>query len=228
MKKPAVIISAGLAVVAAGATTAVLLLTGGGSTVVRSCSTGNACWVCDQAVDLDSVDVTVTVDASSDRVDGVKLAAGCTGRIGVLTITTSNADAMKVAEGTHDLVVESGSIRCLGKLPTLHQDGVQVMGGSAITFHGLRIDCGRANETLIDSNLFINQSGTSTAPPSDVVCDTCWLGTDAAHTVSLQTSIRSGVRNSVICPAKFPKLTFKPGPEAVDPVTDGNTLPATC
>ena len=52
------------------------------------------------------------------RADAVHLEPGCTGRIGRLTVVTSVADGVKVAEGVHDLAVDGGSIRCLAKLPT--------------------------------------------------------------------------------------------------------------
>ena len=102
--------------------------------------------------------------------DAVHLEDGCTGRIGLLTVTQSIADGVKVAEGAHDLTIEGGSIRCLAKLPVLHQDGIQVMGGARITFENLNVSCGRPGESLINSNLFIKESGRSTTPPTDVVC----------------------------------------------------------
>ena len=40
---------------------------------------------------------------------------------------------MKVVEGVHDLAIDSGSVVCTAKLPTMHQDGIQVMGGERIT-----------------------------------------------------------------------------------------------
>jgi hypothetical protein len=137
---------------------------------------------------------------------------------------TSVADGVKVADGVHDLVVGGGSIRCLAKAPTLHQDGMQVMGGARITLNGLRIDCGRTNDTLVNSNLFINRAGKSVAPPTDVVCVSCLLGGGAAHTVDIQDSVRSGVVSSTLCTAKYPKLTLTVGTGAVTPVTTGNTI----
>jgi hypothetical protein len=181
-------------------------------------------WTCDGPVNLDSV--TVTIDASSAARDAVHLRDGCTGRIGRLVVTQSVGDAVKVAQGAHDLTIGGGSIRCLAKGPNLHQDGIQVMGGARITFQGLSVDCGRAGERLINSNLFIRQSGKSTEPPTDVVCADCAFGAGAAHTVNIQTSVRSGVENSTLCTAKYPKLTLTVGAGAVDPVTVGNTVGA--
>ena len=92
---------------------------------------------------------------------------------------------------------------------------------------GLSINCGRSGESLINSNLFINQAGRSTHPPTDVVCVDCFLGGAAAHTANIQNSVRSGVVSSTLCTAKYPKLTLTVGPLAVDPVDSGNTL-GTC
>jgi hypothetical protein len=181
-------------------------------------------WTCDGPVKLDSV--TVTIDASSSARDAVHLRPGCTGTIGRLVVTQSIGDGVKVAEGVHDLTIGGGSVRCLAKGPDLHQDGIQVMGGSHITFRGLTVDCGRAGERLINSNLFIRQAGKSVNPPTDVVCVDCAFGGGAAHTVNIQASLRSGVEDSTICTAKYPKLTLTVGPSAVEPVVSGNSVGA--
>jgi len=183
-------------------------------------------WVCTGPVDLDSVTVTMTPKAAGPRSgeDAIHLQPGCTGTIGKLTVTTSVADGVKVAAGVHDLLVEGGSIKCLAKVPVLHQDGIQVLGGDRVTFENMNVDCGRPNDTLINSNMFINMAGRSTTPPTDIVCDMCTFGGGAAHTVSVQNSIRSGVSNSTICQAKYPKLTLSIGSGAVDPVNVGNKI----
>jgi len=191
--------------------------------VASSVSLTNETWVCKGPVDLDSVTVTMT---AGDRRggDAVHLEDGCTGRIGELTVTQSIADGVKVAEGAHDLTIGGGTIRCLAKLPVLHQDGIQVMGGARITFRNLNVSCGRAGASLINSNLFIKESGRSTTPPTDVVCIDCTFGGGAAHTVDIQASVRSGVEGSSLCEAKWPKLTLTIGPDAVDPVDARNTI----
>ncbi len=180
-------------------------------------------WVCKGPVDLDSVTVTIT-PAATAKADAVHLQSGCTGRIGRLLVTTSIADGVKVAQGVHDLTIGGGMIRCLAKLPVLHQDGIQVMGGSNIAISGLIVDCGRPQDALINSNLFLNMAGNSTQPPADVVCDACVFGAAAAHTVSIQNSVRSGVTNSMICPAKFAKQTLSIGSAAVAPVNVHNRV----
>jgi len=183
-------------------------------------------WVCKSRVDLDSVTVTMTKNAIGDRrdEDAIHLQPGCTGRIGRIDVTQWAADGVKVADGVHDLVIGGGRVRCFGKAPGLHQDGIQVMGGARITFRNLAIDCGRPSDRLINSNLFIRRAGRSVTPPTDVVCDGCTFGGWAAHTVSVQESVRSGVTGSSLCLARFPQFTLSIGPEAVDPVGGDNTV----
>ena len=185
-------------------------------------------WVCRGPVDLDSVSVTMTSAIASRRgADAIHLQPGCTGRIRHLEVLTAAGDAVKATEGVHDLAIDGGSIVCTAKLPTMHQDGFQVMGGERITLRGLTINCGRTDEKLINSNLFITQAGRSTKPPTDVVCVDCFLGGAAAHTANIQSSVRSGLVSSTLCTAKYPKLTLTVGPLAVDPVDSDNVL-GTC
>ncbi len=178
-------------------------------------------WTCDRPVDLDLVQVSIP---AGPRQDAVHLRPGCTGRIGRLEVTQRSGDGVKVADGVHDLTVEGGSIRCLAKAARVHQDGIQAMGGVDITFHGLSIDCGRRDTRKINSNLFIKQGLHSAVPPTDVVCEACSLGAWAAHTVSVQTSVRSGVVGSTLCVARFPALTLDIGEGAVAPRNSDNTV----
>ena len=132
--------------------------------------------------------------------DAVHLEPGRTGHIGRLDVVTSVADGVKVAEGVHDLAVGGGTIRCQGKVADVHQDGMQVMGGTRITFRGLRIDCGRSEDSLINSNRFIKRSGRSVNPPADVICVDCSLAARpptrrASRTRSLRPH-RSSARRS--------------------------------
>jgi hypothetical protein len=192
------------------------------------------CWICKTQVDLDQV--TINVDTNDVREDAVKFAPGCTGTIRSLTITTRSGDGLKIAEGAHDLTIPSGSIRCLDKTDVVHQDGLQAMGGSNITFGDsfsdpFKIDCGRTGDNLIDANWRVAKAGNSTTSPDQIVCDNCYLGGNTAHTVTLQESTNSGVKNSTICPGKFPKLTYTVGPDAVNPVGPdgvGNIFPEAC
>ena len=127
----------------------------------------------------------------------------------------------------HDLAIDGGSVRCFAKGPVLHQDGIQVMGGTRITFRNLTVDCGRSGERLINSNLFIKQAGRSIDPPTDVICVDCVFGGGAAHTVNIQASVPLRRRGLDALHAKYPKLTLTVGAGAVDPVNTGNTV-GTC
>ena len=178
-------------------------------------------WTCRQQVDLDLVEVNIP---RGERQDAVHLRPGCTGRIGRLVVVQRSGDGVKVAEGVHDLVVGGGSIRCLAKAPDFHQDGIQVLGGARITFRGLHISCGRRNTRLVNANLFIKQAGRSSLPPRDVVCESCSFGGWAAHTVSVQTSLRSGVTGSTLCVARFPQFTLAVGDDAREPLVKDNRI----
>jgi hypothetical protein len=186
----------------------------------------NRTWVCNGPVDIGVVRVTMDATVPFDRSakDAIHLEDGCTGRIGRVEVTQYVGDGIKVAQGAHDLTIGGGSIRCLAKAPKVHQDGIQVMGGARITFDGLDVDCGRPGARLINSNLFIRQAGRSTVPPTDVVCVGCTFGGYAAHTVSIQNSIRSGITGSSLCQAKYPRLTLSIGAGAVDPVDRDDTI----
>jgi hypothetical protein len=173
----------------------------------------NSSWTCKSAVNLDLVKVV------TDRGDwAVTLAGGCTGRIARLEATTSYEDAVKVG-GATDVVIASGRVTCTGRLSTGHQDGIQAQSGTRVTFQEVVIDCRTANSAA----LFISRASTSVPTPTDVVCERCTI-LGANTTVNLKTSLRSGVRDSRICPS-FPSssLTFRIDASAVEPVNVGNT-----
>ena len=159
-------------------------------------------------VDLDSVTVTMTPAVgrrAPQRGRRSTSQRGCTGRIGRIEVTQSAGDGIKVAERRarpDDRRRQRPLPRA--RRPGLHQDGVQVMGGTRITFRGLDIDCGRADDRLINSNLFIRQAGKSTTPPTDVVCDGCTFGGWAAHTVSVQELGALGRDRLVALPRALP------------------------
>jgi hypothetical protein len=183
-------------------------------------------WVCKGPVDLDSVTVTMTPSIVGNRrdEDAIHLEPGCTGTIRQLNVVQWAGDAVKATEGVHDLTIGGGSIHCYGKAPNMHQDGIQVMGGTNIALDNLTIDCGRSTDRLINSNLFIQRAGRSLDPPTDVVCDHCTFGGGTAHTVNIENSIRSGITNSTICVGKYPRLTLTIGADAISPLNAGNTI----
>jgi Ca2+-binding RTX toxin-like protein len=170
---------------------------------------------CRGRVDLDLVRVTMR----SNTQDAVQLDQDCNGRIGRIEVETWTGDGIKIqnrGQVAHDLVVESGFVKCHDVAPGHHQDGVQAMGGMRITFKGLRVDC------LRNSNFFLARGGSGASTPTEIVCDGCVFGPNSGQTVFVTTSIRSGARNSTICHGRFEDLRIDSSAEA--PVNAGNRL----
>jgi hypothetical protein len=191
------------------------------------CAQGD-CWTCNRAVDLD--EVTINVDTTSDRVDAVKLAAGCTGKIKRLTVLTQSGDGVKVSSGSANVTVAGGTITCTDRTGAVHQDAIQAMGGTKITFRRVTIACATANH----SAFFVNRGGIGDETPTQVKFVDGYLGSTGT-TVDLGTSKQSGVKDSVICPSlklgkpvSIPAAPSGGGPAAVAPLNDGNTFPAAC
>ncbi len=133
-------------------------------------------------------------------VDAVRLASGCTGRIGRIEIDTWREDGIKVQnnspDAAHDLVIESGYVKCHDAATGAHQDGVQAMGGARLTFRNLSIDC------LGNSNFFVNRAGSGATRPADILCIGCLLGPRSSTTIRVNDAARSGARNSLLCPGR--------------------------
>lgn len=175
-------------------------------------------WICTGPVDLELVKVTMGSRASV--LDAVSLSQNCSGRIGRIEVDTWSGDGIKVQNGdaaAHDLMVESGYVRCHSKSGGYHQDGIQVMGGQRITFRNLTVACGGVG---VNAALFIARGGSDESTPTDVVLENGRLGPNAAHTILLANSVRSGARNTVICPGRFDAYSVRG--IVVDPVRDGN------
>jgi hypothetical protein len=174
-------------------------------------------WSCLGPVNLDLVKVTLrnTVD------DAVRLDQNCSGRVRRLEIDTWTGDGVKIQNrGTvaHDLVIESGYVKCHEIYGDYHQDGIQAMGGYRITFRNLRIDC------LGNSNLFLSRGGIGASTPTDIVCEGCVLGPNSGQTLFYAPSLRSGARNTTICTGRFRAIRVEPGAEQrVD--VNNRTLP---
>jgi hypothetical protein len=177
-------------------------------------------WVCSGPVDLDSVSVTFNAAAPGQGIvnnDAVLMRSGCTGRIGKITVVQYRGDAIKISSGVHDLVVESGSIRCYSHDLGDHQDGVQAMGGDRVTFFNLDDQCLSATNAAF----FISTGTNSPSRPTDVVCDGCYLR-GGGITVRNYASERSGVLNSRIVTGPFQALTTRPA--AIEPISTANTV----
>ena len=177
-------------------------------------------YVCNGPVNLALVKVTINARASG--LDAVMLSENCSGRIGRIEVDTWSGDGIKVqnsAPVAHDLVIESGYVRCHSRTSGYHQDGIQAMGGTRITFRGLAVFCGGDG---VNAALFIARGGSGGSTPTDVVFEGGRLGPQAAHTILLATSMRSGARNTVICPGRGDDFWIQSS--AVNPINSGNTL----
>jgi hypothetical protein len=170
-------------------------------------------WACLGRVDLDLVKVTMRAAG-----DAIRLGRDCTGRIGRIEVETWTDDGVKVqnaAPVAHDLLIESGYVKCHAIRPTAHQDGVQAMGGARIIFRNLTIDC------LGNSNFFVDTGGSGASVPSDIVCDGCTLGPRSASTLFIGTSVRSGARSTVVCNGRYMGVRIG---AATAPVNVGNVV----
>ena len=125
----------------------------------------------------------------------VNLAAGCTGTISVdLTVTPGGGDGVKVQAGAHDLVVGPSRVICQPGVPAgSHQDGVQVQGGSNVTFKGLVVSCPSSPGAAA---FYID--GKDFPGISNVTCDGCDLTHMVMGALFTAPAPGSGVRNSRI------------------------------
>lgn len=168
-------------------------------------------WICSTTVNLDVVKVTMHANENA-----IYLKAGCTGRIGRIEIDTWSADGVKVHGGAQDITIGGGYISCHARAGTVHQDGIQAQSGTRVTFKGLRIDCPKSPNAAF----FVSRGGGG-GTPTDIVCNGCTL-LPANSTVNVKESIRSGVRNSVVCQGRHTAIRIQSG--AVSPVNTRNTV----
>jgi hypothetical protein len=179
----------------------------------------NETWRCDGPVDLDYVSVDMLEQGGTKADVGAVLSPNCTGRIGYISIVTRWSDGMRLF--AHDLVIEGGSIRCLGRNPNDHQDGIQSWQYAAnVTLRNMDIRCYTAN----NSNFYLN---TLAGKPRihDVVCDHCFFGPNATSSTSWDNTTDSGIRDSLICAGKSASLSLRYGnPGNVRPIDEGNQV----
>jgi Ca2+-binding RTX toxin-like protein len=172
-------------------------------------------WICTGRVNLDLVKVTIR----TVRDDAIQLRAGCTGRIGRVEVETWTADGIKVnapPPAAHDLVIYGGTIRCHERHGGAHNDGIQVMGGERLSFRKLEINCNAGP----NAQLFV--AAANGGMPTDVVCEGCFLGSGAAQSLFIADSVRSGARNTLVCPGRFQAIRIDGG--AQSPVNSRNTV----
>ena len=116
----------------------------------------------------------------------------------------------------HDLVIESGYVKCHDVAGSYHQDGIQAMGGTRLTFRNLTVDC------LGNANLFVNQGGLKVSMPTDVICDDFVPARAAvdpvARTVPCQDSvIAAASRNEVAALSAYDGVVTGEAVEAIVP-----------
>jgi hypothetical protein len=127
----------------------------------------------------------------------VNIAAGCTGTLSFdIHVTSGGGDGVKVQPGAHDLTIGPSRIVCDRLIDTsFHQDGVQVQGGSNVTFNGLSIICPYVTGQGA-AGFYID--GKDFSGISNVVCDGCNLEHWHYGAMFTGPAPGSGVRNSII------------------------------
>jgi len=183
-------------------------------TLTGSVSLVDQQWYCRGPVNLTSVTVVI----KNAQTDAIHFASGCTGTIGKVTVVQYHGDGIIVGPGSHDLRIGGGSIRCYGHDVGKHQDGIQAMGGQRITFTGLDDQCMSAN----NSAMFISEGGNNVQLPTDITCVSCYFA-GAGFPVRIAVSLRSGIRNSRVCPGKFGSVRISPD-VAQSPVDVGTVI----
>jgi hypothetical protein len=212
----------GAAAVAAAAA-ALAGAAGAASVQTGSVSLIDKTWICRGPVDLTSVSVTfdqnvADTSATPGGHDAVHLGAGCTGHIGKLTVVQYHGDGVKVGGGSHDIVVDQGSIRCYAHDAGKHQDGIQAMGGTNVQFNQMDIQCNSSNNAAF----FVNRGTSSPELPTNVVCEGCFLQ-GGGITVRIGHSSASGVRDSAVVPGHIAAVRVDQA-GAIDPIYVDNRV----
>lgn len=173
-------------------------------------------WRCTGPVDIGLVKV------SRPSGDAITFGTGCTGRIGRIEVDTWTADGVKVSNASsnaaHDIQVGSGYVKCWAIAGDTHQDALQAMGGARITFVNVEWDC-KGN-----SNFFVKRGGGGATTPTDIVCIGCWFAAKSATSVRVESSLRSGTRDSRACVGRRVRQAFLFTSAAVQPVNVGNAV----
>ncbi len=167
------------------------------------------------------------VGTGSDPRALVNLAAGCTGTLTLdIHVTSGGGDGVKVQAGVHDLTIGPSRIVCDRLTDTsFHQDGVQVQGGSNVTFSGLSIVCPYVTGQGA-AGFYID--GKDFSGISNVVCDGCNL--EHLHYGAMFTGPApgSGVRNSIIHEGALTGGYFDMAGDLTGALNAGNTLAPPC
>jgi Cysteine-rich secretory protein family len=171
-------------------------------------------------------DLRVVGTGSSSRAL-VNLAAGCTGTLSLdVHVTSGGGDGVKVQPGAHDLTIGPSRVVCDRLIDTsFHQDGVQVQGGSNVTFNGLSVVCPYVTGQGA-AGFYID--GKDFGGISNVVCDGCNL--EHLHYGAMFTGPApgSGVRNSIIHQGALTGGYYEALGDASGSVNSNNTLAPPC
>jgi hypothetical protein len=130
-------------------------------------------------------------------------------------------DAVRVGQNARDLVV-TGNVECGGRWGGIHQDIVQALSGSNITFVDFTSgdpDTGRWTCWGAGGGWYVNWANGSI--PTDLVCVRCKLATYNQN-MRIDEAVRSGARDSVFGYSRAYGIFI--GPLAVDPINQGNRV----
>jgi hypothetical protein len=167
------------------------------------------------------------VGTGSDVRSLVNLEAGCTGTLSFdIHVTSGGGDGVKVQPGVHDLTIGPSRIVCDRLTDTsFHQDGVQVQGGSNVTFSGLSVVCPYVTGQGA-AGFYID--GKDFGGISNVVCDGCDL--EHLHYGAMFTGPApgSGVRNSIIHQGALTGGYFELVGDIAGALDSNNTLAPAC
>lgn len=134
--------------------------------------------------------VDVQIKKAAQKLDAIHLDAGCTGSIRI-AVDTDSGDGVKVHGGAHDLTV-FGYISCTAKHGNVHQDGVQAMGGTDVTFKWIKVNCPTGN----NGGLYVNGGRHNRSVPTRILCSHCALYEGNASINIGPNSKESGARFS--------------------------------
>lgn len=147
--------------------------------------------------------VDVRILNTSPRKDAIHMSGS--GTIGRIFVETHSGDGMKIHGDTNGVTIGSygvnSSIRALNRYNGVHQDNVQVMGGSNVTFRGL------FSEKLVPGmNFFFNMGSGGNSRPTNIVCDFCTVVgvRGGSNPIRISDSLRCGIRHTLVVSDNFP------------------------
>ena len=197
----------------------------------------NTTFRCEGPVNYDRVVVRIT--QQTQRQDAVFLSSGCSGTIQSLEVDSWASDGIHIgpgAGGPAGLRINGGHVHLhdtCSVCGSVHLDGIQVLGGSNITFRNFLVVIDPEEGT--NSAVYINQGSGAQETPTDVVFEnsTFVRSPNRNRTFRIGDSIRSGLRNSTVywcgtaanCGGGDAIAFTANGDPPVDPVNENNATP---